>query len=529
MNKKIMQANNNSNWMKPISYAIIMLIGIAIGLFVKGNLSFKSLSWSAQSPMQELMEIVQSKYVDSLSNTDSATLKVADFYLAQLDPHSVYIPPSDLSDVEEQLSSNLTGIGIEFQQFRDSIFVTSVLKESPAQKAGLQLGDILLTADDSILLSGNKNKVDYIRSKIKGLAETEVKLRIKRKTAQLTLMVTRGNIPVSSIDSYYMINDTTGYIRINKFASRTYEAFMQALEPLLKRGMTSLVIDLRNNGGGLLSEAVGIADELLPGNKLIVYTQGAHSPRQDYFSKRDGLFEQGKLTILMNESSASASEVLAGALQDWDRATIVGTMSFGKGLVQQQFRLSNGGALRLTTAKYYTPLGRNIQRPYDKGKLAYEDDFISRIHKGAIGDQDSSFKGKSYKTPKGKIVYGGGGIYPDKWVSTSAILMDTNYIALLISNVFNNFAFQYYLANELEINKFKTVQEFIQVYRTKNTWASLNNYLTKEQQILLAKSFVHKEFIQNQIVALLVRLKWNKEGYYEAINSMDPTFSWMLP
>ena len=331
---------NNTNWFTPISYALMIIVGIVIGVFVKGDLSTRGLFTAKQDPILEMIQIVQSKYVDSLKN-DSTSIKLADYYLSQLDPHSVYIPPADLVDVNEQLAANLKGIGIEFQQFRDSFFVTYVLKDGPAFKGGVQLGDILLKANDSIKLSGGNLQVDEVRQKVKGPEDSPLKLLVSRKNKQVQLQLTRANIPISPIDAFYMVNDTVGYIKLNKFTDRTYEAFMQALDPLVQKGMKSLVLDLRNNGGGLLSEAVGIADELLPGNKLIVYTEGAHSPRVDYYCKRDGLFEQGEITILMNESSASASEVLAGALQDWDRATIVGTRSFGKGLVQQQFNLSN--------------------------------------------------------------------------------------------------------------------------------------------------------------------------------------------
>jgi carboxyl-terminal processing protease len=337
-------------------------MGVVIGVFFKGSLPLNVFSSTTKDPMQEILQLIQSKYVDKL-DTDSASNRLANYYLAQLDPHSVYIPPSDLVEVNEQLQPNFKGIGIEFMQFRDSIFVSYVIKEGPAAKAGLQIGDILLKADDSIQLSGKKWESDDIRKKIKGPSNTKVKLLIAREGKQISITIPRDNVPVSSVDAFYLINPTMGYIRIDKFADRTYESFMQALDTLVQKGIKSLVIDLRGNGGGLLSEAVAIADELLSGNKLIVYTEGANSPRVDYFSKREGLFEEGPLTILMDETSASASEVLAGALQDWDRATIVGQRSYGKGLVQQQYNLSNGGALRLTTAKYFTPLGRNIQRP----------------------------------------------------------------------------------------------------------------------------------------------------------------------
>ncbi|MEI7588610.1 MAG: S41 family peptidase [Chitinophagia bacterium] len=523
-----MQENNNLNWVKPLFYGFLVIVGILIGVFFKGNFNVGSFTNNGQQPIQEMIDLVNSKYVDSVSN-DSAGIRVANYYLAQLDPHSVYIPPADLNEVNEQLQPNFKGIGIEFQQFRDSVFVAYVMKEGPADKAGLKIGDILLNADDSIQLSGKKWDADDIRKKIKGPANSKVKLLVNRLGEKKSFVITRDHVSVSSVDASYMIDSILGYIRINKFADRTYEAFMQALEPLLKKGMKSLVIDLRGNGGGLLSEAVGIADELLSGNKLIVYTQGVHSPRVDYFSKREGLFEQGGLTILMDETAASASEVLAGALQDWDRATIVGRRSFGKGLVQQQFKLSNGGALRLTTAKYYTPLGRNIQRPYAQGKQEYENDFITRLHEDALGKQDSSFKGPSFKTPKGHLVYGGGGIYPDKWVNGVSIQMDTNYKVLWEDGLLNDFVLHWYVQNNKMMEAQKNPIAFLKQTASYNYWGALYNYASPVQKNKLKALEKNKGFVENQIRALVARTHWYKQGFIEVQNALDPNFKQMLP
>jgi carboxyl-terminal processing protease len=512
--------STQTSWVTPITYAVVLLLGIGIGIFLKGSFSIGFTSSDSSSAMDEIIELVKSKYVEQV-NLDSTQTKLADFYLGQLDPHSVYIPPADVVEANEQLQPNYKGIGIEFQQFRDSVFVAYVLPGGPAAKVGLKTGDILLTLDDTVQLSGNKLDGEAIKRKIKGPADENLKLTVLRNQKRLTFNLVRASVPVSPIDAAYMVSDTVGYIKIDKFADRTYEAFMQALEPLLNKGMKSLVIDLRGNGGGLLSEAVGIADELLAGNKLIVYTEGLHAPRVNYYSKREGLFETGAITILMDETSASASEVLAGALQDWDRAKVVGRRSYGKGLVQQQFRLSNGGALRLTTAKYYTPLGRNIQRPYQNGKLAYEHDFIERMAQSSNGNLDTASIGKAYKTPKGNTVYGGGGIIPNQWLPTNALYADSNYANLYVEGTMNEFVLQYYLRAQNSLNQYPSVQAFVTAFAKQDLTKLLDQYLKSTQQKGLPVSMLLNPLLQQQLVAYLARCKWHKQGYYEAINLMD--------
>ena len=515
--------STQTSWVTPIIYAGVLLLGIGIGIFLKGSFSIGFPSSDSNSAMDEIIELVKSKYVEQV-NLDSTQTKLADYYLGQLDPHSVYIPPADLIEANEQLQPNYKGIGIEFQQFRDSVFVAYVMPGGPAAKVGLKTGDILLTVDDSVKLSGNKLDGEAIKRKIKGPADENIKLAVLRNQQKLTFNLVRASVPVTPIDAAYMVSDTVGYIKIDKFADRTYEAFMQALEPLLKKGMKSLVIDLRGNGGGLLSEAVGIADELLAGNKLIVYTEGLHAPRVNYYSKREGLFETGEITILMDETSASASEVLAGALQDWDRAKVVGRRSFGKGLVQQQFRLSNGAALRLTTAKYFTPLGRNIQRPYQNGKLAYEHDFMERMTQSSNGNLDTASIGKAYKTPKGNTVYGGGGIIPNQWLPTNALYADSNYAKLYLEGSMNEFVLHYYLRVQNSLSQYQSVQAFVAGYAKQDLTILLDQYLKSIQQKGLPASMLQNPLLQQQLVAYLARCKWYKQGYYEAINLMDNNF-----
>jgi carboxyl-terminal processing protease len=348
---------------------------------------------------------------------DSINQLAANELLSHLDPHSVYIPADKLKEVNEELMGNFQGIGVEFQILEDTVHVMHVVEGGPSEKAGLQVGDRMLKVDDSIQVAGKKISSDAIRKLLRGPADTKVNLQVLRGNEKKNVTITQGSDTVSPIDAVYMINAETGYLRINKFAERTYEAFMQGMEKLQKQGMKQLILDLRGNGGGLMKEATDIADEFLSEDKLIVYTEGEHVQRYNYKCKRDGIFETGKLEVLIDESTASASEVLAGALQDWDRATIIGRRSFGKGLVQQQFQLTDGSAVRLTIARYYSPLGRNIQKPYSKGKALYEEELVERFHNGEVVKGDTSKPaGKAYKTPGGRTVYGGGGITPDVFV-----------------------------------------------------------------------------------------------------------------
>jgi carboxyl-terminal processing protease len=366
---------------------------------------------------------------------------------------------------------------------------------------------------------------DWVRSKIRGEEGSSVKVTVLRNNKQIHLNITRGVIPVSPIDAAYMIQPTTGYIKIDKFSERTYETFMASLEKLQKAGMKSLVLDLRGNGGGLLQEAVDIADEFLSDNKLIVYTEGAKSKRYDFVCKRPGLFETGKLTVLIDETSASASEVLAGALQDWDRATIIGRRSFGKGLVQQQFGLTDGSAVRLTIARYYTPLGRNIQKTYSVGKEKYDEELMNRYHSGLLDKTDSSvLKGKKFKTPAGRILYGGGGITPDVIVPLASSLQDTLIMQLYLSNTLSNFVYQLYKNNRTYFDGFKTPEALAKGFIPDAAeWNAFVAAAAKDDIVATKVSPAGKAYLLQTIKILMARQIWRTEGYYQLQNATDST------
>jgi carboxyl-terminal processing protease len=338
------------------------------------------------------------------------------------------------------------------------------------------------------------------------------------------VLITRGNIPVSSVDAAYMIAPKVGFIRLNKFAERTYEEFMVELEKLQAQKMENLILDLRGNTGGLMKEAVDMADEFLSDNKLIVYTEGENTPRAEFTAKRPGLFEKGKLVVLIDETSASASEILAGALQDWDRATIMGRRSFGKGLVQQQFQLSDGSAVRLTVARYFTPLGRNIQKSYADGIDKYNDELMGRFHStDSIVKKDSIARTtKKFKTPLGKVVFGGGGITPDTTVLFDSTLYTRSVLQVLMTSTLNDFAYYDYVNNRSQYAIYKSPIEFNNQFTvTDEQWKRFINFAAKEQLTFNAIDQRSKDFILNRIKALIARQIWRSNGYFAVANNAD--------
>jgi carboxyl-terminal processing protease len=347
---------------------------------------------------------------------------------------------------------------------------------------------------------------------------------VLRDNKPLNLSIVRGNIPIPSVDAAYMITPGTGFIHINKFAESTYREFMMAMEKLQQQKMQKLIVDLRGNGGGFLSQAVNISDEFLDENKLIVYTQGAHVTKNEYRCRRDGLFEKGELILLVDEGSASASEVLGGALQDWDRATIVGRRTFGKGLVQEQYELSDGAALRLTVARYYSPLGRNIQKPYDQGYDKYEEEIVQRFHSSEVisGGDTSKIKGKPFKTPKGRIVYGGGGIMPDVYVPLDTTSTGKEVMKLYMKGTLSNFIYNYYTKHKQEIKQFKTPAQLARGFKAGEAeWNALKSFAVKDSIDLSKANAKDKNDIIKRITPLIARQLWRYQGYYEVLNLTD--------
>lgn len=509
----------------PLILSICMVAGMFVGYRIKGNMPDTGLFFTKKpKPVQEVMDLIRREYVDK-ENEDTLGDIAINAMLAKLDPHSILLPPQELQTVTEDLEGQFFGIGIEFNIFNDTINVLNVLPHSPSDDAGIKVGDKFLKVGDSVV-AGVHISSEKIKKLLRGAGGSKAIILILRNGNQKTISVTRGMIPLYSLDAAYMITDTVGYIRLNKFSETTYQEFMNAMEGLQKKGMKSLILDLRDNGGGILTQATNIADEFLSDDKLITYTVGAHSPKKEYRCSKEGIFEKGKLVVLANEGTASASEILIGALQDWDRATVVGRRTFGKGLVQEQFQLSDGSGLRLTVARYYTPLGRSIQKSYKNGVEAYNEDIMNRFHDGEMSNADSikHTNEKVFKTKSGKLVYGGGGITPDVFVPYDTSRFDREIAKAYVKGTLSNFVYINYLSHEKEFNSFKTPKIFEEKYNADaGTLKDFKNYAAKDSINFNLGDVKEKAILEKQIKALTARQIWRTEGFYEVNNPDDKT------
>lgn len=508
----------------PLTVSLSIVVGMWLGYELRARTSGERLfEVKGKTGIQELLELIRNKYVDDVA-LDSLSDKTMGYILSQLDPHSVYLPPADVQASTEDLLGQFSGVGIEFQMIKDTVHVMDVVKGGPSEKAGVLPGDILLKANDTVQLSGKKITTAEIRKTLRGEKGSKVKVQVLRDNQLKEIIIERGNVQVSTVDVSMKLDSITGYIKLNKFGERTYEEFMQELEKLQQQGMKRLVLDLRGNGGGMMKEAVDIADEFLSGNKLIVYTEGRRSPRTEYRAKRDGLFEEGKLAVLMDESSASASEVLAGALQDWDRAIVVGQPSFGKGLVQEQFTLSDRSAVRLTVARYFTPLGRNIQQPYSDGKAAYQERHAKRRMSSLMQDStlQEAHNGKSFTTPAGKKLFGGGGIEPDKWVNGDTVKLSTTAMQVLRQDILQTWSYRLYKKYGKKLQGAVSLNQLQEVLKLDGDDWKVFNELQIEQGLQPVQMMASDQIYLVKRAALnIARYIWKGQEYYKFILKDD--------
>jgi len=516
---------------KYFNVVIILVIGVLAGLILGNVLARRASGYNSTSTgnttMEELISVIDQKYVDTV-NVDKMTEEVMTDLVAKLDPHSVYIPASDLEEVNSELEGSFSGIGVQFNIQNDTVMIIAVISGCPSEKVGVLAGDRIVRVNDTSFV-GKSISNEKVMKKLRGKLGSKVKLGIRRHGTKevLNYSITRGEIPVNSIDISYMIEPKVGYIRIGKFAATTYKEFLDALASLRTQGAERYLIDLRQNSGGYLEQAVQMVNEFLPEGQMIVYSKGNAYQRSENKANGKGSCIKNPMVVMIDEFSASASEIFSGAIQDNDRGVIVGRRSFGKGLVQQQLSLSNGSALRLTVARYYTPSGRCIQKPYIKGKSDdYKLDLIKRYKRGEFDSKDSirMIDSLKYKTLKGRTVYGGGGIMPDVFVPR-----DTSDFSPYLNKVVNygylyQFAFQYADQNRAELKKLKTWQQLETFLSSKNVLAGFVAFASTKGIKPSDKDIeVSKRYLVLQLHAYIIRDILGDKGFYPIINNYDKT------
>ncbi|TDQ10111.1 S41 family peptidase [Pedobacter metabolipauper] len=514
-----MKKSTRYNVLIALTYSITLIGGMFMGYkFLKDQgYQFQRTTHYADNnaeKVDEIIHIINKNYVDEV-NADSLNHLPIDSLLHQLDPHSIYLPPAKANEFAETLGGNFAGIGIEYYILNDTLLVTNVFKDGPAFLAGIKQGDKILKID-TVFVSGKALPREKMIGKIKGREGTPVRLIVMHPGAEqpVVLNIKRERVKVSSIDASYMLNAETGYVRISKFGAETDKDFIESIRSLKAKGMKKLVLDLRDNGGGYLTAATGLANQILEENKLIVYTEGKHEPRTDYVATGGGEFEDGKLAVLINENSASASEILAGAVQDLNRGIIIGRRSFGKGLVQEQFPFGDGSALNLTIARYYTPSGRSIQKSYKKGYKAYQNEIEERFTDGELTS------GKiSKKDSLNSKAFIGGGIQPDIYIKMDTAGYNKLYYTLVSKKVLFDFVYDVlasrYTASFIEQNMAAfsindaDFKDFIR-------YAQGRNVVVDPKQLAVAKPV-----LLSDIKVLLCKYHLGDAGYYKALNLSD--------
>lgn len=505
----------------PLIIGTSIALGLLINVLLNGQPSRFKTSNTTQLKINQLLNYIENDYVDEV-NTDSIVTTMVDQMLSNLDPHSTYIPKEDYKRVKENLDGEIVGIGISFYTIEDSIAVIQSISNGPSQKAGIVPGDRILSAN-GIQLHGHQLSNDSITRILKGELNTPITLQVKRpqKDQLLEFNLRRDRIPIKSVNAGFTIDDQIGYIKINRFAETTYQEFMEKLTELKKQGIQQLILDVRDNSGGFLKEAIAIADEFLSEGTPILFTKNRSGKTKTNTASRKGSFLNGGLYVLMNENSASSSEIVAGAIQDNDRGYIVGRRSYGKGLVQREMRLADGSAVRLTVSRYYTPTGRSIQRPYTKGNDDYYNDFHKRLLNGELVEQDSIHLNDSlkYTTPGGRIVYGGGGIVPDIFVPKEMDNLTYDLEKMYKGGVLDRFVFD-------ELDKDRTFYNSLQLKDFENYQipdAMLQSYTDFLNDLFFDYNFEnHTELLRQYLKACMAKQLFDEEMAYQMLIPSDP-------
>ncbi|MGV6861649.1 MAG: S41 family peptidase [Putridiphycobacter sp.] len=498
----------------PLLVAVVFAVGMYLGTLFTPQINLNSETAQTTSKYNTILELIEDRYVDSVDHNLLIESSIEGM-IQKLDPHSQYIPPVELESVNEQLQGNFGGVGIRFLIHEDTLVATHVLPDSPSELAGMKPGDRIIQVDDSILVDKTINN-QMVMDLLKGKPGQKVNVKVYRKGTIKNLEITRDMINISSIAANVMLTNEIGFIKLSSFTMNSAQEFIEAANELKAKGMTKLIFDLRNNGGGFLHEATNMIDQFLEAGKLMVYTEGRKQPKREEVSTRKGILKDTKVIVLINSLSASASEIVAGALQDNDRGIVLGRRSFGKGLVQDQQEFNDGSALRLTISRYYTPSGRCIQKPYGDG-IDYDNDYFNRFETGELMHADSvkHVDSLTYTTPKGRLVYGGGGIYPDIFVPNDTAGASYYLTNLYYSSAFNHWAFKF-LDNKRE--KWSTFERFNATFFVSEQM--LNDFVHYAEQTLkvevdqdgLNRS---KAVIKNRIKAEIARHLFEENGYYK--------------
>jgi carboxyl-terminal processing protease len=536
-----MNIKNKYIKMKQSVFACMLIFTMYACSYGQNNISLRIPSSAATQKLNMAITAIENLYVDELNSNKLAEDAIISL-LAKLDPHSNYMTPEEVKEMNEPLQGNFDGIGIQFNMLTDTLYVVQVIPGGPSEKVGILTGDRIILVNDT-LIAGVKMKNTDIMSRLRGPKGTAVNVKVLRNKAPklLNFKIVRDKIPIYSLDASYMVDRTTGYIKLNRFAATTHDEFKKALDKLVQQGMQNLILDLQNNGGGYLGAAIEIANEFLKQGSLIVYTEGAHQKRENALATNKGDMQNGRLVVLVDESSASASEIVSGAIQDWDRGVIVGRRTFGKGLVQRPVPLPDGSMIRLTTARYYTPTGRSIQKPYENGDQdSYNKDLIDRYNRGEMISADSIHFPDSLKfntLVDKRTVYGGGGIMPDYFVPVdtargSTLLRELNsngiiykYATQLIDEKRTAYKKQYPGFEDFN-KKFvvtdQTMNDLMASYK-KDTTLNKEDSLSEDR---IAKDLVKSgSIIKTQIKALVARDIFGENGYYQVLNKISDAYN----